>query len=140
MADVSCTAILKCSSEQLRKAILDFDNYHKYIKECQASKKVPQEDGALVGSFVVKVLTQFHYSLKFDDQGLTISWKMIDGDIFEKMEGHWELVPQDDGSVEAAYSAVFDFKIKIPERVKRMLVGNDLKEMMTQFESWALTL
>ncbi len=140
MSPIVHKQVLGCSMEQLRKAILNCDQHVGRLDGVVSSKIIERKLNEVVAEIHFNIIIDFMYVIRLIDKGTMIEFSIVKGDIFERMQGSWLLVPRGELEVEATYTLDIEFKLKVPQPIKNKLIAQDLKNLMLQFESWAKTL
>jgi len=140
MASAERTEVLNCSLVQLKKAILDYENYPQHISGVNGAVIIEDEGKTKRVQFEINIIKKLHYTLYLHETENGLHWELVEGDVFKKNTGSWELTPAPGDKVEAKYTIDIDLKLMVPGMVAKKLAGSNLPSMMKQFEKWARTL
>ena len=124
--------------EALRKTILDFENYPKFLSEVVSAKTRPGgTPQKTVVDFEIEVIKRFAYALEFHFADANeIRWKLLEGKLFTKNEGRWKLDARGD-KTHALYEVDVQLTLLVPGWVTRKLTENNLPRLLDSYEAQA---
>ena len=134
MATAEITETFDAPVEKVYKMLTDYESYPEYVDgTSDVTVKSMDENGGEV-EFKINIIKKFSYSLKFSHEApLSVSWEFIDGDLFSKNDGSWQLTDNGDGTTSASYKLDLEFKIKVPGMILKKLTGSNLPKMMDNY-------
>ncbi len=122
----------------LLKAIVEAENYPKFLPEVVSAKKVSGTNDKYQIKFEIEVVKRFQYTLEFQSNGADkVSWKLVDSDFFKKNEGSWNLKSVSDKKTAVHYELDVDFGFLVPGFISKKLTEVSLPKMFDAFESRA---
>lgn len=108
--------------EVIRAVLLDFPAYPEWATDLKASEILSTDEegratevrfrAAGMGRSVAYVLA-YDYA-----HPQRVAWRLVEGDIVSKLDGHYELIPTDEGTA-VGYELTVELVVPIPPFVKR---------------------
>lgn len=135
MSKVSLTKEVSLPRKNLYSVITAYDRYPEFIPEITfatvKSKKPKRVE------FKLDLVKSFHYILEVDEkQPESISWKLIDSNLFKKNSGGWKL-QEKNGVTSVTYWLDVEFGFLVPSIVSNRMVARDLPKMIDRFAEQA---
>lgn len=127
------------SADALKRAILDFEKYPKFVSEVVSAKPHEKKnDGTQLVEFELEVLKRFQYTLEFDlTEDDVIRWRLIDSNFFTSNEGAWKLTSLGKNKTGVVYELDVGVKFLIPSWVAKKLTEVNLPRLLESFEARA---
>lgn len=116
---------IEASPEDCFAVACDFESYPEWaagVKEATVVAIDDQGRGGDVSFRVAAMGRSTSYTLRYSygSNPLRLSWRLIEGDVIERIDGEYEFVPIGDGSrCEALYYVSIDMLVPLPGFVKR---------------------
>ena len=116
---------IEASPEACFAVASDFESYPEWaagVKEATVVALDDQGRGGDVSFRVAAMGRSTSYTLRYSygSNPLRLSWRLIEGDVIERIDGEYEFVPIGDGSrCEALYYVSIDMLVPLPGFVKR---------------------
>lgn len=104
---------------------IDFEKYPEWASDVKEVTIVAHDDQGRGGdvSFRVAAMgrsTSYTLRYSYGSNPLRMSWRLIEGDVMERIDGEYEFVPVGDGSqCEVLYFVSIDMLVPLPGFVKR---------------------
>lgn len=138
MSSASRTEIFEVGIAPFYEAIIHYEAYPEFADTVVKIQVLEQrEDGARV-QFFVNLIREFTYVLDLKHEPMRrVSWRLVCGDLFNKMDGSWDLKPLDDGRLEVTYSLDVEPKLFLPGFILNRLVSFNLPRVMANFHDRA---
>jgi ribosome-associated toxin RatA of RatAB toxin-antitoxin module len=138
MPSVAREREMTVSKEALRKAILDFAGYPKFLPEVVSAKErsggTPQ---ATFVDFELEIIKRFQYTLVFDfHREDEIHWRLHEGKIFKRNQGRWVFKPGPKNLL-AIYELDVELGLYVPGWVTKKLTENNLPRLLENYETRA---
>jgi ribosome-associated toxin RatA of RatAB toxin-antitoxin module len=142
MAFAEIKEVLSVDRDQLFRAIIQYENYPKFVEGCKMAQIVERSPGKARVKYHVSVMRDIEYTLDLQDDAEkgTVDWTLLESDFFKKNIGHWVLKSVGPGKTEAYYSVEIEFKIMVPNMILNKIVKSSLPSMLKNFEKYAQTL
>ena len=136
MAEASKTVEMSVPLEKLRKVILDYEQYPKFVDGCHKVKIRSKDKGKVQAEYSIELLgKEIFYVLDHVEEGSDkIKWKFVESNILKDNHGYWVLKDLGNGRTEVTYSLALDFKIYVPGMILNGLVKSSLPKMLNSFE------
>ncbi|MCK5818545.1 MAG: SRPBCC family protein [Psychromonas sp.] len=138
MPEVSRSALLMYSADEMFQLVNDIDAYPEFLIGCVGSQIISKQGNALYASIEV-AKAGIHKTFTTENtliNGQRISMKLVDGP-FEHLSGNWRFLRLDDKACKVNFDLSFEFTSKLVEftfgRIFNSLVGS----MMTSFAARA---
>ncbi len=137
MAQATLTKIVETPKDQFFAAIARYEDYPQFVTGCkkvEVERKAPGQ--ARVKYFMNMLGKELWYVLEhFEDaaQG-TLTWKLVDSDLFKLDNGSWTLRDLGDGKTEVTYALEIEFKIWIPGPVLKTLTATSLPTVIAEMD------
>lgn len=138
MAKVTRDKTMGVPAEALAKAILDFENYPKFIGEVVSAERLPGGTAEKQRvKFELEIMKRFQYVLEFAIRGHEeIAWRLVESNFFKTNQGHWRLRPEGAG-VHVEYEVEVAFPFFVPGWIVKKLTEVNLPKMFESFEGRA---
>lgn len=124
---------------------LDFERYPQWATDVKEASIIVVDDEGRGGDVAYRVAamgrsTSYTLRYSYGSNPLRLSWRLIEGDVMETIDGEYEFVPLGDGSrTEARYYVAIDLLIPLPAFVKRRaeakLLHTALEDLKQRVES-----
>ena len=136
---------IDASPEACFAIALDFERYPEWAADVKEASVVVRDDQGRGGdvSFRAAAMgrsTSYTLRYSYGSNPLRLSWRMIEGDVTERIDGEYEFLPLGDGSrCEARYFVSIDLLMPLPAFVKRRaeakLLHTALEDLKQRVES-----
>jgi len=103
----------------------DFEKYPEWASDVKEAAIVARDDLGRGGDVAFRVAamgrsTSYTLRYSYGSNPLRMSWRLIEGDVMERIDGEYEFVPQNDwASCEVRYYVSVDMLVPLPGFVKR---------------------
>jgi len=135
---VSKTKIFQVPIKKLFQTIIDVENYPNFVTGVHGITVLEKTATKLKVEYQLNIIKSFRYVIEMDLTPETnVSWHLVEGDIFKKNTGSWNLKAINEDQTEATYTLDVDFKIFAPSMIVGKLVGSNLLPMLDAFENRA---
>lgn len=123
MADrVTETTIIAASPEEVRAVLVDFERYPEWaidLKAVEILERDAQGQPLTVRYRAAGMGRSTYYTLRYDlTDPSKVAWKLTDGDITRKLDGHYALRPAGGGTA-VDYELEVELIVPLPGFVKR---------------------
>ncbi|GLP95019.1 SRPBCC family protein [Paraferrimonas sedimenticola] len=127
MPQISRSALVRFSAEQMYALVNDVDNYPKFLPGCVGSEVLSQSDAQMTARVDVAKsgINQSFTTLNSLESGRVINMALQDGP-FKTLEGQWRFLPLTEDACKVELELEFEFSNKIVE----MAFGKVFKELM----------
>ena len=104
---------------------VDFERYPEWASDIKEATILVHDDDGRGGDVAFRVAAMGRsssYTLRYSygSNPLRLSWRLIEGDVMERIDGEYEFVPIGDGSgCEVSYYLSIDLLVPLPGFVKR---------------------
>ena len=116
---------IDASPEACFAVALDFERYTEWATDVKEVNIVAHDDNGRGGDVSYRVAamgrsTSYTLRYSYGSNPLRLSWRLIEGDVMERIDGEYEFVPIGDGSAcEVRYYVSVDMLVPLPGFVKR---------------------
>lgn len=116
---------IDASPEACFAVATDFASYTEWASDIKEVTVVAQDDSGRGGDVSYRVAamgrsTSYTLRYSYGSNPLRMSWRLIEGDVMERIDGEYEFVPIDDGTrCEVRYYVSIDMLVPLPGFVKR---------------------
>ncbi len=142
MPSASQSIVVNVPPDHFFETITDFASYPEFIPETvgvEILKSSKKKSGRVSDvRFSIKVIKRVDYVLRLTEEPLErMSWELVEGDLFKKNSGSWELKSAGKNKTEATYTVDVAMNIFVPQAITNMLVGSNLPKMLGQMKARA---
>jgi hypothetical protein len=116
---------IEASPEACFAVALDFERYTEWATDVKEVNIVAHDDNGRGGDVSYRVAamgrsTSYTLRYSYGSNPLRLSWRLIEGDVMERIDGEYEFVSIGDGSgCEVRYYVSVDMLVPLPGFVKR---------------------
>lgn len=116
---------IDASPEACFAVAIDFASYTDWASDIKDVEVVAVDDTGRGGDVAFRVAamgrsTRYTLRYSYGSNPLRMSWRLIEGDVMERIDGEYEFVPIDDGTrCEVRYYVSVDMLVPLPGFVKR---------------------
>ena len=147
MADSATqTMEIAASPERILGILLDFESYPTWARDLKGvtvESRDEQGRGEEVTFRAAAMGRSTSYTLRYDhaDDGSSLSWELVSGDIMRRLDGSYRLEPVDGSSdrTKVTYHLAVDLIVPLPGFVKRRaeskIIHTALRELRAHVES-----
>lgn len=117
--------IIDASPQDCFAVALDFDRYTEWASDVKEATVVARDNEGRGGDVAFRVAamgrsTSYTLRYSYGSNPLRMSWRLIEGDVMERIDGEYEFVSIGDGSTcEVRYYVSVDMLVPLPGFVKR---------------------
>jgi len=127
MADrVTEQTTIAATPDAVRDVLLDFPSYPEWAKDLKSVEVLSRDDegrGLEVRYRAAAMGRSTSYVLRYDHaEPNRLAWKLVEGDVTRKLDGHYELTPDGDGTL-VTYVLEAELKLPLPGFVKNRAQG-----------------
>lgn len=136
---------IDASPEACFAVALDFERYPDWAADVKEATVVVRDDQGRGGDVAFRAAamgrsTSYTLRYSYGSNPLRLSWRMVEGDVTERIDGEYEFLPVGDGSrCEARYFVSIDLLLPLPAFVKRRaeakLLHTALEDLKQRVES-----
>ena len=132
---------IDASPEACFAVATDFSSYTDWATDIKEVEVVAQDDNGRGGdvSFRVAAMgrsTRYTLRYSYGSNPLRMSWRLIEGDVMERIDGEYEFVGIDDGTrCEVRYYVSVDMLVPLPGFVKRRAEAKILHSAMEDLKA-----
>lgn len=132
-----CESIeIKASSKACYDVMWDYQSYPEFVPGVSSitlAKKKKNEVDVVFGVNLIKdVIYTVHVK---GTPSVSIEWHLLEGSLFKKIEGRWDLEDVKKGHTLATYTLDIEFNLYVPGVVAKTLVGSSLPGMLKAFKN-----
>lgn len=148
MADVVTERTTINASREACLAVLhDFERYPEWARDLKQVTVLSRDDegrGVDVRYRAAGMGYSTYYTLRYDYQeSERLSWKLTEGDLARKLDGHYAFTPLGEGAVEVEYQLEAQLILPLPGFVKRRtelkIMHTALRELKARVESLSVS-
>lgn len=116
---------IDASPERCFAVALDFERYPEWATDVKEATVLVSDDDGRGGDVAYRVAamgrsTSYTLRYSYGSNPLRMSWRLIQGDVMERIDGEYEFVPLNDGTgCEVSYYVSVDMLVPLPGFVKR---------------------
>ncbi|MGI9607714.1 MAG: SRPBCC family protein [Acidimicrobiales bacterium] len=116
---------IDASPEACFAVALDFESYPDWASDLKDATIIARDDESRGGDVAFRVAamgrsTSYTLRYSYGSNPLRMSWRLIEGDVMERIDGEYEFVSINDGaSCEVRYYVSVDMLVPLPGFVKR---------------------
>lgn len=116
---------IDASPEQCFGVALDFERYPEWATDLKEATVLARDNDGRGGDVAYRVAamgrsTSYTLRYSYGSNPLRMSWRLIEGDVMERIDGEYEFVPLGEGSrCEVSYYVSVDMLVPLPGFVKR---------------------
>ena len=116
---------IDASPEACFAIALDFERYPEWAADIKEATVLVRDDQGRGGDVAFRAAamgrsTSYTLRYSYGSNPLRLSWRMVEGDVTERIDGEYEFLPLGDGSrCEARYFVSIDLLLPLPAFVKR---------------------
>lgn len=141
MPQVSRTEIFDIEVEKFYNLILDYELYPEFVDGITRVSVLKKTAKSAEVEFEIDMIKTFRYTLKLSHSAnKKVSWTLVEGDLFKKSDGFWELESLGKKKTKVTYSIDVDFKLLVPKMISQKLVDKSLPSMMQSYYKKAKSL
>lgn len=132
---------IDASPQECFAVATDFASYTEWASDIKEVEVVAIDDNGRGGdvSFRVAAMgrsTRYTLRYSYGSNPLRMSWRLIEGDVMERIDGEYEFVPIDGGSrCEVRYYVSVDMLVPLPGFVKRRAEAKILHTAMADLKA-----
>lgn len=146
MSDQAAERIeIDASPEACFATALDFESYPDWATDLKEATVLVRDDEGRGGDVAYRVAamgrsTSYTLRYSYGSNPLRVSWRLIEGDVLERIDGEYEFVPLREGAgCEVRYFVSVDMLVPLPGFVKRRaeakILHTALDDLKTRVES-----
>lgn len=116
---------IDASPERCFEIALDFERYPEWATDLKEATVLVRDNDGRGGDVAYRVAamgrsTSYTLRYSYGSNPLRMSWRLIEGDVMERIDGEYEFVPLGDGNrCEVSYYVSVDMLVPLPGFVKR---------------------
>lgn len=135
------TTEIEASPEQCFAVATDFASYTDWATDIKEVEVVAVDDSGKGGDVTFRVAamgrsTRYTLRYSYGSNPLRMSWRLIEGDVMERIDGEYEFVSIDGGSrCEVRYYVSVDMLVPLPGFVKRRAEAKILHTAMEDLKA-----
>ena len=139
MADrVTEHTLIAADPEIVRGVLLDFQSYPEWAKDLKSIEVLETDEhgrGTSVRYRAAGMGRSTSYTLGYDyTDPARVAWKLTDGDIVRKLDGHYEMHPADGGTA-VGYELEAELVVPLPGFVKRRTQGRIMHTALNELKA-----
>lgn len=141
MAGVERTEIFEVSIDKIYQVITNYADYPEFVDGVTSIDIHEQTDDGAKVTYSLDMIKKFSYTLNLKHvPNESVSWELVDGDLFKSNNGKWTLKDLGDGTTEVTYSLDVGFKVLVPKMISNKLTKSSLPAMMKSYHERAKSL
>lgn len=120
--------IVKATPERCYQTVLDVEQLPEWAPDIKEANVLVHDDQGRPGDVAFRAAamgrsTSYTLRYSYGSNPLRISWRLVEGDLLERMSGEYEFFPVegDPGATQVVYDLNVDLLIRLPGFVKRRL-------------------
>ncbi len=130
---------IDASPEACFAVALDFEQYPDWATDVKEATILAADDDGRGGDVAYRVAamgrsTSYTLRYSYGSNPLRLSWRLIEGDVMERIDGEYEFVALDDGRCEVRYYVSVDMLVPLPGFVKRRAEAKILHTALTDLK------
>lgn len=134
MPRASRTEVFEIPLDAFWEAIVDYKAYPEFADNVVNTRMVKTRDEGARVKFFVKLIKEFNYTLDlYHEYPNRVWWSLVRGDLFEKMDGSWDLAPKGKKQLTVTYTLDVEPKLHIPRPILKRLIGFNLPRVIHNF-------
>ena len=132
---------IDASPEECFAVATDFASYTDWASDIKEVAIVAVDDSGRGGDVAFRAAamgrsTRYTLRYSYGSNPLRMSWRLIEGDVMERIDGEYEFVPIDDGTrCEVRYYVSVDMLVPLPGFVKRRAEAKILHTAMEDLKA-----
>lgn len=135
MANTEYSKILDVNDKNLFSVITDYEKYPEFLREIKSIKILKSNKNIKLVEYEIDVIKKIHYTLEIKEEPhVSVSWKLIEGDLFKINNGGWKLKKIGLSKVEVIYHLEIGFGMFVPKMITNQLASSSLPQMVSNFE------
>ncbi len=131
---------ISASPEVVKAVLLDFPSYPEWAKDLKSIEVLEHDDegrGLSVRYRAAGMGRSTSYTLRYDySDPARVAWKLTDGDITRKLDGHYELQASDEGTA-VTYELEAELIVPLPGFIKRRTQGRIMHTALHELKARA---
>lgn len=140
MPQAQRTIVVDVPPEKLLEVINDFDSYPEFLPEVKKISVSNRTANSADVTYEVDVIKRIQYTVRVVNEGMTVRWSLVKGDMMKKNEGSWQLRPEGEGRTHATYSLELGLSGLIPSSITTKLAETSLPALLQNFKNRAESL
>ena len=120
--------IVRATPGDCYETVLDVERLQEWAPDIKEATVLVRDDQGRPGDVAFRAAamgrsTKYTLRYNYGSNPLRISWRLVEGDLLERMSGEYEFlpVPGDDGATRVMYDLDVDLLIRLPGFVRRRL-------------------
>jgi ribosome-associated toxin RatA of RatAB toxin-antitoxin module len=139
MAQAQRSEVFPVNRSAFYQTVIDYDAYPEFIDTIVDAKTLETWDKGARVQFTAHVVKNITYVLELTHKPERIvTWELVEGEIFKKVSGSWDLKARGKNKTEAVYTTEVEAKVYAPPMLVKQLVKHGLPKLMNQFYERAL--
>lgn len=140
MPQAQRTIVVDVPPEKLLEVINDFDSYPEFLPEVKKISVSNRTANSAEVTYEIDVIKRIQYTVRVVNEGMTVRWSLVKGDMMKKNEGSWQLRPEGEGRTHATYSLELGLSGLIPSSITTKLAETSLPALLQNFKNRAESL
>lgn len=140
MPQAQRTIVVDVPPEKLLEVINDFDSYPEFLPEVKKISVSNRTANSADVTYEIDVIKRIQYTVRVVNEGMTVRWSLVKGDMMKKNEGSWQLRPEGEGRTHATYSLELGLSGLIPSSITTKLAETSLPALLQNFKNRAESL
>ena len=109
--------------DEVMDVLLDIEHYPVWARDLKRAEVLARDDEGRVASARFRAAgfgysTQYTLAYDHSEEG-RLAWHQVSGDVTRKLDGHYDLVDNADGTTDVTYALEVELVIPVPGFVKR---------------------
>ena len=135
MPKVSESIDIKATAKDCYAVIWDYAKYPEFVSGVNAIKVKKKKKDQIDVEFSVSLVKDVVYWVSVHGQPHeSVTWSLLEGSAFKKIEGSWELLESKKGLVTATYTLDLEFNIYVPGPILKTMIASTLSPMLKSFK------
>lgn len=134
MALVQRTEVFDIHIEKFYSAIVDYRGLPEFVDWIKDINVIEESAEHAKVEYFVDMVKKTKYTIELTHRKPNhVSWTLVEGELFKKNEGSWELKDLGNGKTEVTYSLDIDFTGFAPKMVIQKLAASNLPELLESY-------
>ncbi len=139
MPQATRTTTINVTPEQFLTVVTDYEKYPEFLPEVKKITVANRTANAADVTYEIDVVKRIQYTVHLVQDGLSVKWNLVRGDLMKKNDGGWQLRREPGDRTHATYSVEIAFGglIPIPASIATMLTETQLPTLLENFRKRA---
>lgn len=142
MTQAAKSTTINVTPEQFLQVVTDYEKYPEFLPEVKRITVTNRTAHSADATYEIDVVKRIQYTVHLVQEGLTVKWHLVRGDLMKKNDGGWQLRREQGDRTHATYSIEIAFGglIPIPGSLATKLTETQLPALLENFKKRAESL